>query len=111
MILSSARWKKASPRRWLAQPWQTCVAPSIRFSRQKGMVNIAVRRISGGVGMASGLVPTCLGNVSLDNAITLEADMFFVIHPNQYLPETGYLLCGEPVLITANKPEILRERL
>ena len=41
--------------------------------------------------------------------ITLEADMFFVIHPNQYLPETGYLLCGEPVLITANGAEVLSE--
>ena len=36
--------------------------------------------------------------------------MFFVIHPNQYLPETGYLLCGEPVLITANGSEVLSER-
>ena len=27
--------------------------------------------------------------------------------PNQYLPETGYLLCGEPTLITANGPEPL----
>jgi hypothetical protein len=26
--------------------------------------------------------------------------MVFMIHPNQYLPETGYLLCGEPVLMT-----------
>ena len=34
--------------------------------------------------------------------------MFFVIHPNQYLPETGYL-CGEPVLITANGAEVLSE--
>ena len=33
--------------------------------------------------------------------------MFFVIHPNQYLPETGYL-CGEPV-ITANGAEVLSE--
>jgi len=22
------------------------------------------------------------------------------MHPNQYLPETGYLMCGEPVVIT-----------
>jgi hypothetical protein len=33
--------------------------------------------------------------------------MFFVIHPNQYLPETGYLLCGESVLITATGAEVL----
>jgi Xaa-Pro aminopeptidase len=35
--------------------------------------------------------------------------MFFVIHPNQYLPDTGYLLCGEPVLITAKGAEVLSE--
>ncbi len=33
--------------------------------------------------------------------------MLFMIHPNQYLPETGYLLCGEPVLMTANGAEVL----
>ncbi|HEX4991325.1 MAG TPA: M24 family metallopeptidase [Candidatus Binatia bacterium] len=65
-----------------------------------------IRRRGHGLGFGSNLP----GDVSLDNAITLEADMFFVIHPNQYLPETGYLLCGEPVLITTNKPEILSER-
>jgi Xaa-Pro aminopeptidase len=65
-----------------------------------------IRRRGHGLGFGSNLP----GDVSLDNAITLEADMFFVVHPNQYLPETGYLLCGEPVLITANKPEILSER-
>lgn len=65
-----------------------------------------IRRRGHGLGFGSNLP----GDVSLDNAITLEADMFFVVHPNQYLPETGYLLCGEPVLITANKPEILSEQ-
>jgi Xaa-Pro dipeptidase len=65
-----------------------------------------IRRRGHGLGFGSNLP----GDVSLDNAITLEADMFFVVHPNQYLPETGYLLCGEPVLITTNKPEILSER-
>jgi hypothetical protein len=30
-----------------------------------------------------------------------------MIHPNQYLPETGYLLCGEPVLLTAQGAEPL----
>ena len=37
--------------------------------------------------------------------------MFFVIHPNQYLPEIGYLLCGEPVLITSGGSEVLSERM
>src|SRR4029434_9345479 len=62
-----------------------------------------IRRRGHGLGFGSNLP----GDVSLDNAITLEADMFFVIHPNQYLPETGYLLCGEPVLVTRNGAEPL----
>jgi hypothetical protein len=33
--------------------------------------------------------------------------MLFMIHPNQYLPETGYLLCGQPVVITASGAEVL----
>ena len=40
-------------------------------------------------------------DVALDNITMLERDMVFMIHPNQHLPETGYLLCGEPVLLTA----------
>jgi Xaa-Pro dipeptidase len=42
------------------------------------------------------------GDVALDNATLLEPDMLFMIHPNQYLPETGYLLCGEPAVMTAD---------
>ena len=42
------------------------------------------------------------GDVALDNDTLLEPGMVFMIHPNQYLPETGYLLCGEPVLLTAS---------
>ena len=33
--------------------------------------------------------------------------MLFMIHPNQYLPETGYLLCGEPVVMAAQGVEVL----
>ena len=32
-----------------------------------------------------------------------------VVHPNQYLPETGYLACGETVLITDTGYERLQE--
>jgi Xaa-Pro dipeptidase len=42
------------------------------------------------------------GDVALDNATLLEPDMLFMIHPNQYLPETGYLLCGEPAVMNAD---------
>jgi Xaa-Pro dipeptidase len=30
----------------------------------------------------------------------MKKDMVFVMHPNQYIPETGYIMCGEPVIIT-----------
>jgi Xaa-Pro dipeptidase len=62
-----------------------------------------IRRRGHGLGFAS-IRP---GDVSLDNAAVLEPDMLFMIHPNQYLPETGYLLCGEPVVITARGAEVL----
>jgi Xaa-Pro dipeptidase len=62
-----------------------------------------IRRRGHGLGFAS-VRP---GDVSLDNATVLEPDMLFMIHPNQYLPETGYLLCGEPVVITPSGAEVL----
>jgi len=62
-----------------------------------------IRRRGHGLGFAS-VRP---GDVSLDNATVLEPDMLFMIHPNQYLPETGYLLCGEPVVITQSGAEVL----
>jgi Xaa-Pro aminopeptidase len=46
----------------------------------------------------------------LDNDIILEEGMLFVIHPNQYIPETGYLLCGEPVVITSSGAKALTKR-
>ncbi|MPZ41112.1 MAG: M24 family metallopeptidase [Rhizobiales bacterium] len=62
-----------------------------------------IRRRGHGLGFAS-MRP---GDVALDNDTILEPDMVFMIHPNQYLPETGYLLCGEPVLQTPSGAEPL----
>jgi Xaa-Pro aminopeptidase len=62
-----------------------------------------IRRRGHGLGFAS-VRP---GDVALDNTTVLEPDMVFMIHPNQYLPETGYLLCGEPVVMTARGAEQL----
>ena len=62
-----------------------------------------IRRRGHGLGFAS-MRP---GDVALDNDTPLEPGMVFMIHPNQYLPETGYLLCGEPVLLTADGAEPL----
>lgn len=51
-------------------------------------------------GHGLGLTSNLPGDVSVTNKITLEEGMVFVMHPNQYLPETGYLMCGEPVVVT-----------
>ena len=40
------------------------------------------------------------GDIVEGNARVLETGMVFVMHPNQYLPESGYLMCGEPVVVT-----------
>jgi len=65
-----------------------------------------IRRRGHGLGFGS-IRP---GDVALDNTTMLEADMLFMIHPNQYLPETGYLLCGEPVLLTPQRAEPLTQQ-
>jgi Xaa-Pro aminopeptidase len=64
-----------------------------------------IRRRGHGLGFGS-IRP---GDVALDNIKMLERDMVFMIHPNQYLPETGYLLCGEPVLLTEHGAEPLTQ--
>jgi Xaa-Pro aminopeptidase len=61
-----------------------------------------------GHGMGAGSVAP--GDIAYDNPAIVEEDMVFVVHPNQYLPETGYLLCGEPVRVTAAGGEALTVR-
>jgi NAD(P)-dependent dehydrogenase (short-subunit alcohol dehydrogenase family) len=51
-------------------------------------------------GHGFGLGSPLPGDISRDNEMMLEPGMSFVVHPNQYLPETGYVLCGEPVIVT-----------
>jgi Xaa-Pro aminopeptidase len=65
-----------------------------------------IRRRGHGLGFGS-IRP---GDVSLDSDTVLAEGMVFMIHPNQHLPETGYLLCGEPVLLTARGAEALTQR-
>jgi Xaa-Pro aminopeptidase len=65
-----------------------------------------IRRRGHGLGFGS-IRP---GDVSLDNDTVLREGMVFMIHPNQHLPETGYLLCGEPVVLTANGAEPLTQQ-
>ncbi len=65
-----------------------------------------IRRRGHGLGHGS----NAPGDVAPENDVILEEDMVFVVHPNQYLPETGYLLCGEPVRVTATGVEQLSKR-
>ena len=95
-------WTRASPPPNPACRWRRSAAPSTRCWRRKGYGEFChpphIRRRGHGLGFAS-VRP---GDVALDNDTPLEPGMVFMIHPNQYLPETGYLLCGEPVLLTAD---------
>jgi Xaa-Pro aminopeptidase len=45
--------------------------------------------------------------VAFDNTVILEEDMLFVVHPNQLLPNSGYMMCGEPVRVSADGHEVL----
>lgn len=51
------------------------------------------------------------GDLTADNGSMLDRDMMFVIHPNQYMPETGYMMCGEPVVVADAGARALTTRL
>lgn len=65
-----------------------------------------MRRRGHGLGCGS-VAP---GDISSDNHTILEEDTLFVVHPNQYIPEVGYLLCGESVRVTGTGCEILAKQ-
>lgn len=58
-----------------------------------------------GLGMG-GVVPY---DVTEDSSPVLQQDMTMVIHPNQYIPETGYMMLGDTVVIEAAGPRTLTE--
>jgi Xaa-Pro aminopeptidase len=45
------------------------------------------------------------GNLEDGNQTKLEEGMTFIIHPNQYVPETGYMTLGDTVMMTESKAE------
>jgi Xaa-Pro aminopeptidase len=45
------------------------------------------------------------GNLEDGNRTALEEGMTFIIHPNQYLPETGYMTLGDTVVMTKTHAE------
>jgi Xaa-Pro dipeptidase len=50
------------------------------------------------------------GDIVDSNQRVLESGMVFVMHPNQYIPESGYLMCGEPVVVTDSGARSLSAR-
>ena len=50
------------------------------------------------------------GDIVDTNTRVLESGMVFVMHPNQYIPESGYLMCGEPVVVTDGGARALSAR-
>jgi len=47
------------------------------------------------------------GTIDEETKVLLERQQAVVVHPNQYLPETGYLACGETFLVTDSGAERL----
>ena len=62
-------------------------------------------------GHGLGITSDLPGDLVNESERKMEAGMTFVMHPNQYLPETGYLMCGEPVLITEEGAQALSANL
>jgi Xaa-Pro aminopeptidase len=61
-------------------------------------------------GHGLGITSDAPGDLVADSEAPLEDGMVFVMHPNQYLPETGYLMCGEPVVVTSGGARALSRR-
>jgi Xaa-Pro dipeptidase len=49
--------------------------------------------------------------IAADSGQVLQDGMVFVLHPNQYLPDTGYLMCGEPVIIRPDGAQALTSQM
>ena len=49
--------------------------------------------------------------IAVNSDEVLLEGMMFVLHPNQYIPETGYMMCGEPVLVTKHGAQPLTSQL
>jgi Xaa-Pro aminopeptidase len=50
------------------------------------------------------------GDIVERNERVLESGMVFVMHPNQYIPESGYLMCGETVVVSDKGARALSAR-
>lgn len=53
-------------------------------------------------GHGQGIASLSPGDIVHDNDVVLEEGMVFTMHPNQPTPRSGYMMCGEPVIITTS---------
>lgn len=51
-------------------------------------------------GHGQGMGSISPGDIVHDNDVVLEEGMMFTMHPNQPTPASGYMMCGEPVIVT-----------
>jgi Xaa-Pro aminopeptidase len=58
-------------------------------------------------GHSLGLGAVVPNDLNEDSGPVLAENMTMVIHPNQYLPETGYIMLGDTVVIEPNGPRAL----
>ncbi len=61
-------------------------------------------------GHGLGLGSVLPGDVTVASPELFAQGDYFVLHPNQYLPGSGYLLCGEPVVVEAGGAQPLTSR-
>lgn len=61
-------------------------------------------------GHGTGLGTLAPADVSERSDVVLEEGMAFVLHPNQYFPDVGYLLCGDEVVVEADGARPLSTR-
>jgi Xaa-Pro aminopeptidase len=86
------------------------------------LISLAINRVIGEAGYAKFCRPPYMrvrghgfgvGSVAPgtviddDTNVNLEKHHVLAVHPNQYIPETGYLACGETVLVTESGMERL----
>ena len=50
------------------------------------------------------------GDVTVSTPEIFAEGDYFVLHPNQYLPTSGYLLCGEPVVVEPGGARLMSSR-
>lgn len=96
----------------------------VRSGNAAAQISVAMNRVISDAGYAKYCYPPYMrarghgigigsiapgGVIDDENRATLEKDQVVVVHPNQYLPETGYLACGETVLVTETGFERLSE--